>query len=177
VPNKLTRGSLALVLLALAGVGAASAGSGAVTVKAAANNTLSATIITNSAGLTLYRYMDEKRGSIDCTGACKALWPPLLVAGSAKPVAGAGLVASKLSTIKRPDGGVQVTYNGCALYRYGADKKAGQVKGQGVRGSWFAVTPAGGVTKAVAATSSSTSSGSAPTTTPSAGTTAPPYNY
>ena len=39
--------------------------------------------------------------------------------------------AAKLGTIKRPDGGVQVTYNGYALYHYSGDKAAGKTNGRG----------------------------------------------
>jgi hypothetical protein len=56
--------------------------------------------------------------------------------------------AAKLSTVKRPDGGTQVTYAGLPLYRYAADKKPGDVKGQGVEGTWFAVTSTGAQAKA-----------------------------
>jgi Secreted repeat of unknown function len=58
------------------------------------------------------------------------------------------VTAAKLGTIKRPDGRLQVTYNGLALYRYDDDKKAGQAKGQGEAGIWYAITPAGKITKA-----------------------------
>jgi len=49
-------------------------------------------------------------------------------------------------SIKRPDGRMQVSYNGLALYRDVYDKSSGQVNGQGQDRSWFAVTPAGKVT-------------------------------
>ena len=52
-----------------------------------------------------------------------------------------------VGSIKRPDGRMQVTYNGLALYRYSDDHAAGQLKGQGEEGIWFAVTPAGTVTR------------------------------
>ena len=52
------------------------------------------------------------------------MFPPLTVTG-AKPAAGPGLDASKLGTHKRPDGLVQVTYNGFALYRYEYDTEWG----------------------------------------------------
>lgn len=180
MPKRLRRRSLPVVLFVLFGVGAAFASPSAITVKAVTNTSLGTKIIANSGGFTLYHYMAErKKGSIGCTGACKTIWPPLLVGASAKPIAGAGLLASKLGTIKRPDGGVQVTYNGFALYRYAADKKAGQVVGQGVEGSWFAVTPAGTVTRATATTSSSTgSTGSTSGSSSSGGSsTDPAYNY
>jgi predicted lipoprotein with Yx(FWY)xxD motif len=100
-------------------------------------------LLATSSGLTLYHYTDEKRGKIDCKGGCAKLWPPLLVKAGARPAAGAGANAAKLGTIRRPDGGLQVTYNGLALYRYAPDRKAGDVKGQGIEHAWYAITPAG----------------------------------
>ena len=85
----------------------------------------------------------------------------MLVSGGAKPTAGAGLTPAKLGTIKRPGGQMQVTYNGLPLYRYSADKKSGEVLGEGVGGVWFAVSSAGKIVKhAPAATTTTT-----PTTT------------
>jgi len=65
------------------------------------------------------------------------------VKGTAKPTAGPGVTASKLGTIRRPDGGLQVTYNGLALYRYAPDRRAGDVKGQGLEREWYAIAPTG----------------------------------
>ena len=124
-------------------------------------------VLATSNGLTLYHYTDETRGKVDCKGGCRALWPPLLVKSGAKPIAGAGLTASKLGTIKRPDGGVQVTYNGLGLYRYAPDKKAGEVKGQGVLHAWYVISPAGKIVKRAASASTPPASSSSPTyTTP-----------
>jgi predicted lipoprotein with Yx(FWY)xxD motif len=159
--------------------GLAGASSGG-TVREAVDNALGVKILVDSRGFTLYHLTTEKKGSVSCVGACRKAWPPLLVAGSAKPSAGAGLSASKLGTIKRPDGGVEVTYDGYALHRYSGDKKAGQVNGQGVDGVWYALTPSGSVTKArpkTGATSGSTTTtptstspaGGATTTTPTGG--------
>jgi len=108
-------------------------------------------LLTTSSGLTLYHYTDEGRGKIDCKGACVKLWPPLLVKNIAKPTAGPGVAASKLGTIRRPDGGIQVTYNGLALYRYAPDRKAGDVLGQGVEHAWYVISPAGKIVRRTAA--------------------------
>lgn len=145
-----------VALMAAAIVGAAlGAPSTAATVKAVTSAALRTKIIVDARGFTLYHMTSEKKGSIGCTTACRKAWPPLLVTGSAKPVAGAGLSTTKLGTVKRPDGGVQVTYNGYALYHYSGDKAAGKVSGQGVGGIWYALTPAGTVTKAAAKPTSS----------------------
>jgi predicted lipoprotein with Yx(FWY)xxD motif len=150
-------GMQSLILLGLIAAGVALAAQSARTVTVKVSAGLGGKYVVNSAGMTLYHYTGEAKGKIDCTGTCKSLWPPQL-AGSAKPVAGPGIIASKLGTIKRPDGGIQLTYNGLALYRYSGDKKPGQTNGQGVEGSWFAVTPAGKITKAKVTTESSPSS-------------------
>jgi predicted lipoprotein with Yx(FWY)xxD motif len=110
-------------------------------------NALGTPTLVSPKGLTLYHYLREGRGTIKCTGACAVLFPPLLVGAGAKPVAGPGLSAAKLSTIKRPDGRLQVTYDGLPLYFDIYDKPA-VANGQGQQGVWFAVTPAGTVTKA-----------------------------
>jgi predicted lipoprotein with Yx(FWY)xxD motif len=149
------RRGLALLVLGTVGAAVALAASAAsvVTVKQATNSALGTKIVVSSTGLTLYHYIPETKGKIACNGACATDWPPYVVTGKAKPVAGPGVNASKLGTIKRPDGRTQVTYNGLALYRYSDDTRTGQAKGQGEGGIWFAVTPAGTVTKATVETS------------------------
>lgn len=138
-------------LLAIAGVGAAVAatmsGTSGGTVKAAQNATFGSLLVT-SAGMSLYHYTPDKKGTIKCTAACAQFWPPLVVKAGAKATAGAGISKSKLSTVKRPDGRTQVTYAGFPLYRYSGDKKPGDVKGQGFQKIWFAVTSKGTLAKA-----------------------------
>jgi len=104
-------------------------------------------LLATSSGLTLYHYTDEKGGKIDCKGACAKLWPPLLVKARAKPTLGPGLSAAKIGTVKRPDGGTQVTYNGYALYRYTPDRKAGDVNGQALFKAWYVIAPTGKLVK------------------------------
>ena len=90
-------------------------------------------------GVTLYHLTTESGGSIQCTGSCAGTWPPLLESGGALPGESAG-VTGKLGTITRPDGKVQITYDGMPLYTYSGDSQAGQANGQGIQGVWFAVT-------------------------------------
>jgi predicted lipoprotein with Yx(FWY)xxD motif len=147
-----------MLMIGLVATGVASAGPKTSTSAIKVSTALGSEILVDSKGLTLYHYTAEKRGSIKCTGACAKLWLPLVA--SAKPTAGAGVAAAKLGTIKRPDGIVQITYNGMALYRYASDKRAGQTKGQGLDSHWFAVTPAGVVTRAYVSSPSTSASAS-----------------
>jgi predicted lipoprotein with Yx(FWY)xxD motif len=52
-------------------------------------------------------------------------------------------VSATVGTISRPDGTRQITLDGRPLYTYSGDSGAGTVAGQGVKGIWWAVTPAG----------------------------------
>ena len=159
--------AVALGVTAFAGAGVA------VTLKSSENSALGTTIVVSATGKTLYRYHDDTKSTVKCTGACVASWPPLLVAAGKKPVAGSGVTASKLGTLKRPDGKTQVTYGGYALYYFAGDKKAGDANGQGLQGVWHAVAPSGAiVTKSAAAApaasgSASSGYGAATTTTTS----------
>jgi predicted lipoprotein with Yx(FWY)xxD motif len=97
------------------------------------------TLLTTTGGRTLYTLSVEKHGKFVCTmgSGCTGIWRPLTVACGVKPE---GPV--KLGTVDRPEGTVQVTYRGLPLYTFASDKKAGQVKGEGLKdvGVWHAAT-------------------------------------
>ncbi len=111
------------IALASAGGAPASAADAAVTLKTAKIG--EATVLTNAKGLTLYWFAPDTPASSTCTGSCAAYWPP--VTGS--PKAGPG-VTGKLSTIKRPGGATQATYDGHPLYTYIGDSAPGQRRRQ-----------------------------------------------
>jgi len=145
------------------GVAAAVAGAtpSALTVVHSAQNSALGKILVTASGRTLYHDSSEKKNVVKCLGACASQWPPLLIAAGAKPVPGPGVTASLLGTVKRPDGKLQVTYAGLPLYLFAGDKKAGDVKGQGLSGLWHALTPTGAVvTKSVTVSSGGGTSGS-----------------
>jgi predicted lipoprotein with Yx(FWY)xxD motif len=128
--------AIALTATALAAVALAQ-GSKRVA-KEAANATLGKTVLTTTKGRTLYSLSVEKNGRFVCTGSCLSVWHPLTVPAGVKPT---GPV--KLGTIERPEGGTQATYKGRPLYRFGADSKAGEANGEGIKdvGTWHAATP------------------------------------
>jgi predicted lipoprotein with Yx(FWY)xxD motif len=130
--------ALALAVTALSANAIAQGGTSKRVVKEAANATLGKTVLTTTSGRTLYSLSVEKNGKFICTGSCLSIWHPLTVPAGTKPT---GPV--KLGTIKRPEGGTQVTYKGRPLYRFGSDAKAGDANGEGIKdvGTWHAATP------------------------------------
>jgi predicted lipoprotein with Yx(FWY)xxD motif len=103
-----------------------------------------AKVLVGSNGRTLYLFQADKNGTSACSGACAAAWPPDIVTGS--PQAGSGVNQALLGTITRPDGTVQLTYNGHPLYYFRVDTAAGVAHGQGLKafGAEWYVVGAGG---------------------------------
>lgn len=136
---------------------AATATAAAAPVMTAKNASLGATVLVNRRGLTLYSLSAERNGRFICTNmTCLNLWHPLLAPSGglqADPV-------GSLGTVKRPGGGMQVTYRGLPLYTFVNDHKPGSAAGNGFKdvGTWLAAT----TSKSAASTQpapSSTSSG------------------
>jgi len=87
----------------------------------------------------LYSSQQEANGTIRCTGECETIWLPLTVNGNSKPTAAPG-VTGTVSTVKRPDGAKQVTYNGAPLYTFSEDGGPGTVTGDGFSDSFAGMT-------------------------------------
>ena len=109
------------------------------TVQVGKNDALGSFLVDDK-GMTLYLFTKDSPNTTTCYDQCATNWPPLLTTGA--PVAGEGVDASKLGTITRTDGTVQVTYNGWPLYFYAKDAAPGDVVGQNVGDVWFVVSPA-----------------------------------
>jgi predicted lipoprotein with Yx(FWY)xxD motif len=95
-------------------------------------------------GRTLYLFEKDKGPASTCSGACAKGWPPLTA--GAMPKAQAGVKASMLTVIKRPDGSKQVAYNNHPLYYFVGDHRPGQDTGQGLNAfgaGWYVVAPSG----------------------------------
>jgi len=107
-------------------------------IKVATNAELG-TFLVDEDGMTLYLFTKDSPGVTTCFDACLQAWPPLLTNG--EPRADDGVTGSKLGTITRDDGSIQVTYDGLPLYYYITDVKPGDTTGQGVGGVWFVVKP------------------------------------
>jgi predicted lipoprotein with Yx(FWY)xxD motif len=135
------------------------------------------TVLVGPDGHTLYELTTEHVGNIECTGSCTSTWLPLTLptGESAKLAAG---VPGTISTVRRPEGTTQVTYDGHPLYYYASDTAPGQANGQGmnspgIEGTWFVIAPAA----ASATTTPTTSPASSTTSTSTTSTSSGGYSY
>ena len=111
------------------------------------NKKLKRSIVVDARGLSLYMFASDTPGSPPACipqrdPVCADIWPALTTAD--RPIAGKGIRSALLSTSTWPDGTtLQVTYNGHPLYYFhgghgfsAGDRKAGQIRGQGVAALW-----------------------------------------
>lgn len=123
------------------------------------------TVLTNSAGQTLYWFAIDTPTTSNCSGSCTTYWPPLT--GKQAAASGSSLTGA-FGTIKRSGGVLQSTYDGHPLYTYAGDSAPGQVNGNGKNlsgGFWWAATP------------TMAKLGSAPAPSPSSSTSGGGYGY
>jgi predicted lipoprotein with Yx(FWY)xxD motif len=105
------------------------------------------TILVDAEGRTLYIFHKDRSTkyvglSSACYGACTKSWQPLLTGG--EPAAEGGAIDTKLGTLKRKDGTLQVTYYGHPLYTYVGDRGPGEASGNDVKafdGEWSTLRP------------------------------------
>lgn len=102
------------------------------------------TVVVDGQGYTLYRFDKDstKPPASNCAGECAQKWPPVL-ATPGTPLTVEGVAQENVGTINRPDGSIQLTLAGWPVYRYSGDPQPGATAGQGVGGTWAAVTPDG----------------------------------
>ncbi len=101
-------------------------------------------ILVDGVDRTLYMFLRDGRVRSNCSGECAQRWPPLLTSGT--PRAGDGVAQDRMDTLRRPDGGIQVVYNGMPLYYWGQDAQSGDAKGQNIGDAWYTVSAYGGPT-------------------------------
>ncbi|XUL88703.1 hypothetical protein ACQ86D_20330 [Streptomyces galilaeus] len=156
----------AILALALAGCGSSSGSGGSAGAPAAVTTGTTlmtakvdkvGTVVTDGKGYVLYRFDADSihPTKVSCYGTCAVVWPAATVKGS---VTVKGIDKKLVSTVKRSDGTSQLTLAGWPLYRYAKDDGPKEAYGQGVDGTWWAVTPTGA--KAAATTSSGSTGGS-----------------
>ncbi|EGX54496.1 lipoprotein [Streptomyces zinciresistens K42] len=99
-------------------------------------------VLTDSGGLTLYRFDKDtaEPPKSACEGDCAKKWPPVPADDA---TAGTGIDKALLGSVVRTDGTRQLTVDGWPAYRYAQDAAAGDVNGQGVGETWYALAPDG----------------------------------
>jgi predicted lipoprotein with Yx(FWY)xxD motif len=119
----------------------ATASSGAVSVESIDGTD----VLVDPQGRALYSADQERGGEVLCTAECASIWDP--VPASDGDSAPADL---KLGEVERPDGGMQLTYEGSPLYAF-TEEGPGELTGDGfvdsfdgTRFSWTAATAGGG---------------------------------
>jgi predicted lipoprotein with Yx(FWY)xxD motif len=100
-------------------------------------------VVVDKNGMTVYRFMKDQAWPVSksaCTGACLEKWPAVapVPASDTKGVQKKGLMG-----FTRPDGVKQMTVNCWPIYTFSGDTAPGDTNGQGVGGTWYAVSPDG----------------------------------
>jgi predicted lipoprotein with Yx(FWY)xxD motif len=105
-------------------------------------------ILADADGVAVYAFRkDSQHGTTSACieQDCTSDWIPVMTQGA--PVAGDGAIQLFLGTISRPDGIMQVTYNGWPLYYSMLDTGSGSTKGQRLNKEWFLLSPSGNMIK------------------------------
>jgi predicted lipoprotein with Yx(FWY)xxD motif len=165
IPVMLIAAAVALAACGSGGGGQATAssstGMNAVSAKNIAGTGM---VLVDSSGQALYASDQESAaGKVMCVGACNSFWQPVMAKGT--PTA-SGSVPGNLGVVNRPDGGMQVTYNGAPLYTFTQDQ-TGEVTGDGFKDAfdgqqfaWHVVTVGGSGSTGGGSPSSSSAGGS-----------------
>jgi predicted lipoprotein with Yx(FWY)xxD motif len=86
-------------------------------------------VYTDAHGMTLYTYDKDAAGKSNCDADCATKWLPLKADASAK-------AEGEWTLVKRADGSTMWAHSGHPLYTYHGDKKAGDMTGNGMGGTW-----------------------------------------
>ncbi|MFI8004797.1 SCO0930 family lipoprotein [Streptomyces sp. NPDC086010] len=97
-------------------------------------------IVVDKRGMTVYRFKKDSAWPMKsaCTGECLKKWP--VVAPVSKNDVD-GVTTKGFVTFNRPDGIKQQSIDCWPVYTFSGDAKPGDTNGQGVGGTWYAVSP------------------------------------
>ena len=86
-------------------------------------------------GMTLYTFGEDEDGKSVCNDECAKNWPPLMADKTAKD-------DGDWTVVERDDGSKQWAYMGSPLYTFKADKKPGDMIGDGKKdNAWQVARP------------------------------------
>jgi len=96
---------------------------------------------TGDNGLALYVFKKDGPSTSACTSSnCTTNWPPFTVKAGETAAAGSG-VTGTIATFARPDGSMQVSWNGQPLYYFAGDSKPADTNGASVSPDWSLAAP------------------------------------
>lgn len=101
--------------------------------------------MSDGSGRSLYRFDKDTATppASTCAAQCATTWPPVTIARG-QSIFVDGVDPQLVGFIERADGSCQITIGGWPVYFFSKDKLPGDLLGQGVGGTWFAVTSNGG---------------------------------
>lgn len=104
-------------------------------------------VVVDGKGMTVYRFEKDTPWPMKsaCTGACLEKWPVVapVDAADTKGIDNENDGRRGYVVLNRPDGLKQQSIDCWPLYTFAGDKKPGDTNGQGVGGTWYAISPEG----------------------------------
>lgn len=98
-------------------------------------------VIANDRGQVVYTYADDTTTTSACNADwCLVDWPPLQSQGTPTE---SPSISARVGVISGAGGTIQVTLGGHPLYTFAGDLHPGDVRGQGIGGDWFLISPDG----------------------------------
>ncbi|MEV6944858.1 SCO0930 family lipoprotein [Streptomyces sp. NPDC051172] len=100
-------------------------------------------IVVDKNGMTVYRFLKDvawPKPISNCTGSCLEKWPAVGIVSKDDTK---GIEKKGLMGFTRPDGVKQMTVDCWPAYTFSGDTKPGDINGQGVGGTWYAMAPDG----------------------------------
>ncbi|WP_416986499.1 SCO0930 family lipoprotein [Streptomyces sp. T028] len=100
-------------------------------------------IVVDKNGMTVYRFVNDKawpKPVSNCNDACRDKWPIVDPVDFSETK---GIQEKGYMNFTRSDGDKQQTINCFPIYTFSGDKSPGDINGQGVGGTWYAVAPNG----------------------------------
>lgn len=153
VPMRLAVTVLLVAPVSFAAIGAGARASAprppehaAATTTISSRHTKDGVILVGPRGQTLYLFNRDVGGTSTCYGRCARAWRPLRASARVIAMRGSGVKQRWLSTTRRRDGILQVTYDHHPLYVDAGDAQPGNLKGDEAHefgGRWY-VMPIGG---------------------------------
>ncbi|MFH9470531.1 SCO0930 family lipoprotein [Streptomyces clavifer] len=97
-------------------------------------------IVVDKRGMTVYRFKKDSAWPMKsaCTGDCLKKWP---VVSPVEKNDVDGVTTKGFTTFDRPDGIKQQSLDCWPIYTFSGDAEPGDTNGQGVGGTWYAVSP------------------------------------